>query len=32
VTTTRTRTWLEDGRTETDQFHASYQPADGVLC
>jgi vancomycin resistance protein YoaR len=32
VTTERTRTWLADGRTETDQFYANYQPADGVLC
>lgn len=32
VTTERTRTWLADGRTETDQFFASYQPREGVLC
>lgn len=32
VRTERTRTWLEDGRTETDTFGTLYQPADGVTC
>ena len=32
VRTERTRTWLEDGRTETDSFTGLYQPADGVRC
>jgi vancomycin resistance protein YoaR len=32
VATERTRTWLTDGRTETDTFFATYQPREGVLC
>jgi vancomycin resistance protein YoaR len=32
VTTERTRTWLEDGRTETDTVFAVYRPAEGVNC
>lgn len=32
VRTERTRTWLEDDRTETDTFSTLYQPADGVKC
>ncbi len=32
VRTERTRTWLNDGHSETDYFSALYQPAEGVLC
>jgi hypothetical protein len=31
VTTERTRTYV-DGHTDVDQFHGSYQSADGVRC
>lgn len=32
VTTQRTRTWLADGRQANDNFFATYQPEEGVLC
>ncbi len=32
VTTERTRTYLEDGRTEVDTVFAVYRPAEGVNC
>jgi len=32
VTTTRTRTWLKSGKSETDKFYALYGPAEGVQC
>lgn len=32
VTTERTRTFVADGRRETDKVYALYQPADGVKC
>ncbi|MBI2704572.1 MAG: VanW family protein [Actinobacteria bacterium] len=32
VTTERTRTYYLDNRTEVDNFHALYQPANGVKC
>jgi vancomycin resistance protein YoaR len=32
VVTERTRTWLDDGRTETDTFSAFYQNQEGVPC
>ncbi|MGD9750938.1 MAG: VanW family protein, partial [Acidimicrobiia bacterium] len=32
VTTLRSRTWLDTGKTETDRFYALYGPAEGVQC
>jgi vancomycin resistance protein YoaR len=32
VSTQRTRTWVEDGHTETDSVFAVYRPAEGVNC
>jgi vancomycin resistance protein YoaR len=32
VSTERTRTWVEDGHTETDSVFAVYRPAEGVNC
>lgn len=32
VTTLRSRTWLDTGKTETDKFYALYAPAEGVQC
>ena len=32
VTTTRTRTYLDDGRQETDTVQALYRPGEGISC